>query len=103
MSNIIIDKIKPSVAWAKRAAELQTLQWDKWLNKVNSVIREVKIGDDLTSDAAKDALTLELNRSNYLVAIFADEMHTSEPDENGQSASLVIFPLMETGWHSLLH
>lgn len=38
-----------------------------------------------TSDAAKDALLLELNKSNYLVAIFADEMHTSEPDENGQS------------------
>src|SRR5690554_2523550 len=38
-----------------------------------------------TSSAAKDALLLELNKSNYLVAIFADEMHTSEPDENGQS------------------
>lgn len=38
-----------------------------------------------TSTAAKDALLLELNKSNYLVAIFADEMYTSEPDENGQS------------------
>lgn len=38
-----------------------------------------------TSNAAKDALLLELNKSNYLVAIFTDEMHTSEPDENGQA------------------
>ncbi|PCJ29987.1 MAG: hypothetical protein COA90_10715, partial [Gammaproteobacteria bacterium] len=37
------------------------------------------------SDEAKDALLLELNKSNYLVAIFADEMHRTEPDENGQS------------------
>ena len=38
-----------------------------------------------TSDAAKDDLLLELNKSNYLVAIFTDEMHTSEPDENGET------------------
>jgi hypothetical protein len=61
IEEVIIDKIKPSVVWAKRAAELQTLQWDKWLNKVNSVIREVKIGDDLTSDAAKDVTMRLIN------------------------------------------
>jgi len=38
-----------------------------------------------TSNTAKDALLLELNKSNYLVAIFSDEMRTSEPDENGRS------------------
>ena len=37
------------------------------------------------SDTAKDALLSELNKANYLVAIFSDEMHTSEPDENGES------------------
>lgn len=38
-----------------------------------------------TSNNAKDDLLLELNKSNYLVAIFADEMHVSEPDENGET------------------
>lgn len=37
------------------------------------------------SDEAKDALLVELNKSNYLAAIFTDEMHASEPDENGKS------------------
>ncbi|CAA0092732.1 Uncharacterised protein [BD1-7 clade bacterium] len=38
-----------------------------------------------TSNEAKYHLLLELNKANYLVAIFSDEMHTSEPDENGKS------------------
>ena len=38
-----------------------------------------------TSDGAKDALLLELNQQNYLVAIFADDLYTSGPDENGES------------------
>ncbi|GHB61526.1 hypothetical protein GCM10008107_07980 [Psychrosphaera saromensis] len=35
------------------------------------------------SSAAKTDLLLELNKSNYLAAIFSDEMNMSEPDENG--------------------
>lgn len=34
---------------------------------------------------AKDNVLLELNRSNFLAIIFADEMHTSEPDESGRA------------------
>ena len=43
--------------------------------------------DRLASDysvAAKDNVLAELNRAVYLVAIFTDEMHTTEPDEKGQ-------------------
>lgn len=35
------------------------------------------------SNAAKNDLLLELNKSNYLAAIFSDEMNMSEPDDNG--------------------
>jgi hypothetical protein len=59
LEDVEINKKKPSIVWAERAADLQTLQWDKWLNKVNSVIREVTLGDDLTSKAAKD-ITIRL-------------------------------------------
>lgn len=38
-----------------------------------------------SSDEAKDVLLSELNRSNYLVAIFTDEMHVSNSDESGKS------------------
>ena len=37
-----------------------------------------------TSSAAKDAVLIELNRANYLVAIFSDEMHVSKPDSSGK-------------------
>lgn len=37
-----------------------------------------------SSLAAKDALLVELNRANFLVAIFTDEMHTTEPDKDGK-------------------
>lgn len=36
------------------------------------------------SEAAKNNLLAELNKAVYLVAIFTDEMHTTEPDEHGQ-------------------
>jgi hypothetical protein len=36
-----------------------------------------------SSNDAKDALLVELNKANYLVAIFSDEMRTSEPDKDG--------------------
>lgn len=48
-----VNHIKPSIVWAERAAELQTLQWDTWLNKVSSTIKRVTLGEDLNSDAAK--------------------------------------------------
>lgn len=47
------DKRLPSDVWAERAVELQTLQWDKWLLKVNSILKTVTLADDLSSDEAK--------------------------------------------------
>lgn len=38
-----------------------------------------------SSNKAKDELLLELNRANFLAAIFTDEMHTSEPDKDGKT------------------
>lgn len=46
------DKSQPSIVWAERSVELQKLQWDKWLNKVNTVLSRVNLGDDLQSDKA---------------------------------------------------
>lgn len=37
-----------------------------------------------SSNEAKDSLLIELNQANFLVAIFSDEMHTSEPDGDGK-------------------
>lgn len=45
---------RPSDVWAERAAELQKLQWDKWLLKVNSILKAVALGDDLSSQEASD-------------------------------------------------
>ncbi len=47
------DKRLPSHIWAERAIELKKLQWDKWLVKVNSILKLVTLGDDLTSQEAK--------------------------------------------------
>ncbi len=47
------DKTQPSIVWAKRSVELQKLQWDKWLNKVNTVLSRVNLGDDLQSTEAE--------------------------------------------------
>jgi len=38
-----------------------------------------------SSSAAKDAVLVELNRANYLIAIFSDEMHVSKPDSGGKA------------------
>jgi len=46
-------KTLPSIVWAKRAAELQKLQWDKWLLKITSILKTVTFGDDLSSEDAK--------------------------------------------------
>lgn len=46
-------KRRPSDVWAERATELLTLQWDRWLLKVNSILRTVTLADDLGSDEAK--------------------------------------------------
>lgn len=37
-----------------------------------------------SSIETKDVLLIELNKANFLVAIFSDEMHTSEPDKDGK-------------------
>jgi hypothetical protein len=47
------DKRPPSHVWAERAVELKKLQWDRWLLKVNSILKLVTLGDDLTSQEAK--------------------------------------------------
>jgi len=61
LKKVEVEKKKPSDVWAERAAELQTLQWDRWLNKVNSILKQITLADDLTSDSAK-AVTVRLNR-----------------------------------------
>lgn len=43
----------PSVVWARRVAFLTTLQWDRWLLKVLSILKRVSLGDDLSSDSAR--------------------------------------------------
>ncbi len=60
LEDVELKKIKPSIVWAERAAELQTLQWDRWLNKVNATLKRVTFGDDITSDSAK-AVIVRLN------------------------------------------
>ena len=47
------DKRPPSHVWAERAVELKKLQWDRWLLKVNSILKLVTLGDDLTSQEAR--------------------------------------------------
>ena len=47
-----------------------------------SAIERLKVD---TSNASKDAVLIELNKSNYLVAAFTDELHTSDPDKHGVS------------------
>lgn len=49
-------KQKPSDVYAERAAELQTLQWDHWLTKVHSILKQVTI-DDIDADGAYDAVS----------------------------------------------
>ena len=51
-----IDKDKPSDVWAERASELRQLQWDKWLEQVDGVLRRVTL-DDLESAGAKEVTT----------------------------------------------
>lgn len=60
------DKVQPSVVWAERASELQTLQWDKWLFKANSIIQRITMADDLSSDAAVNVTTRLFNVINEL-------------------------------------
>jgi hypothetical protein len=54
LAKVEIDKEKPSDVWADRATELQALQWDQWLLKVLSIIKQVTI-DDLDAEGAADA------------------------------------------------
>jgi len=56
LNEVEVNKRKPSEVWAVRAAELQKMVWDKWLNKVHSILKKVTFGDDLSSDAAKEAI-----------------------------------------------
>jgi hypothetical protein len=57
LERVTQEKVKPSVVWAERASELQTLRWDKWLFKVNTIIKRITIGDDLDSSAAIAAIS----------------------------------------------
>jgi hypothetical protein len=47
------DKKHPSVVWARRAEELTKSTWDKWLFKVNSILKTISLGDDFSTDEAK--------------------------------------------------
>ena len=53
LEDVEVSKIKPSIVWAKYSAEVQKLQWDKWLFKVTNIFKSITMGDDLTSEAAK--------------------------------------------------
>ena len=57
LDRVTQEKVKPSVVWAERASELQTLRWDRWLFKVNTIIKRITIGDDLDSSAAMAAIS----------------------------------------------
>ena len=53
-------KEKPSDVWAERASELQKLSWDKWLFKVDSIIRKINIGQvDINNEDAR-AITQDI-------------------------------------------
>lgn len=47
------DRMHPSDVWAERAMELSRLTWEKWLFKVNSILKTVTMADDFSSDEAK--------------------------------------------------
>lgn len=66
LARVEVDKIKPSIVWAERASELQTLHWDRWLFKVNSIIKRITMSDDLSSDAAVDVTRKLTNILNEL-------------------------------------
>lgn len=53
LHEVEVEKRCPSDVWAERAAELQKLQWDKWLLKVNAILKAVTLADDLESEEAK--------------------------------------------------
>ena len=50
-------KQHPSDVWAERAMELYTLTWSKWLFQVTSILKTVSLGDDFSSDKAKQTAT----------------------------------------------
>jgi hypothetical protein len=58
----------PSQVWAERSMELYTYTWEKWLVEVNSILKRVSLGDDFSTDNAKQtakklvALIKELDR-----------------------------------------
>ena len=54
MHKVEFEKQRPSDVWAQRSVELQKLQWDKWLIKVNTVMSRVNLGDDMQSDDARN-------------------------------------------------
>jgi hypothetical protein len=74
VNKVEIDKEKPSIVWAQRSAELKTPQWDKWLNEVNSVIRQVTLGDDLNSEYA-------IKTTKRLIGLL-DELDKKKGDNN---------------------
>jgi hypothetical protein len=47
----------PSEVWAERATELFKLEWDKWLFQVNSILKTVSLGDDFSTDKARNTAT----------------------------------------------
>jgi len=57
LNRVAQEKVNPSVVWAERASELQTLRWDKWLFKINTIIKRITFGDDLESSAAIAAIS----------------------------------------------
>jgi hypothetical protein len=63
LDRVEVNKEKPSDVWAERASELRQLQWDQWLQKVDSVLRKVTI-DDIDSAGAGNVVV----RLNALVA-----------------------------------
>lgn len=53
LKRVELEKQRPSVVWAERAVELYKATWDKWLFKVNSILKTVSLADNFSSDQSK--------------------------------------------------
>lgn len=56
LAQVEVQKKRPSVVYAERSVELQALQWNRWLRKVSSILKEIRIVDNLSNSDAKFAL-----------------------------------------------
>jgi hypothetical protein len=54
LNAVEIEKKKPSDVYAKRLTELKKVTWDKWLAKVDKIIKTINIGQvDIENEEAR--------------------------------------------------